>query len=99
MTNERMALLDLVEKDADSDLVRDMLAFAAERMMEAEAAVAAGAAKGARDPLREAHRNGYPARDWDTGAGRIELVGRSASTPATSQGLLLPELLGAQADG
>ena len=45
MTNERMALLDLVEKDADSDLVRDMLAFAAERMMEAEAEVAAGAAK------------------------------------------------------
>ena len=36
MTNERMALLDLVE-EADSDLVRDMLAFAAERMMEAEA--------------------------------------------------------------
>ena len=54
MTNERMALLDLVEKDADSDLVRDMLAFAAERMMEAEAEVAAGAAKGARTPLRDA---------------------------------------------
>jgi hypothetical protein len=99
MTNERMVLLDLVEKDADSDLVRDMLAFAAERMMEAEAAVAAGAAKGARDPLREAHRNGYRARDWDTRAGRIELVGRSASNPATSQGLLLPELLGAPTDG
>ncbi len=74
MTNERMALLDLVEKDADSDLVRDMLAFAAERMMEAEAEVAAGAAKGARTPLRDAHRNGYRAREWDTRAGRIELA-------------------------
>lgn len=73
MTDERMALLDLVEKDADSDLVRDMLAFAAERMMEAEVEVAAGAAKGAREPLREAHRNGYRAREWDTRAGRIEL--------------------------
>src|SRR3954447_8662152 len=93
MTNERMALLDLVEKDADSDLVRDMLAFAAERMMEAEAEVAAGAAKGARPPLRDAHRNGYRAREWDTRAGRIELaiprlrkgsyfpVGGSASNP------------------
>ena len=52
MTDERMALLELLEKDADSDLVRDLLAFAAERMMEAEVEVAAGAAKGARAPLR-----------------------------------------------
>ena len=88
MTNERMALLDLVEKDADSDLVRDMLAFAAERMMEAEAAVAAGAAKGARDPLREAHRNGYRARDWDTRAGRIELA-----IPRLRKGSYFPSFL------
>jgi putative transposase len=88
MTNERMVLLDLVEKDADSDLVRDMLAFAAERMMEAEAAVAAGAAKGARDPLREAHRNGYRARDWDTRAGRIELA-----IPRLRKGSYFPSFL------
>ena len=31
MTEERMALLELVEKSADADLVREMLAFAAER--------------------------------------------------------------------
>ena len=48
MTDERMALLELVEKGADADLVRDMLAFAADRIMEAEAEMAAGAAKGAR---------------------------------------------------
>ena len=88
MTNERMALLDLVEKDADSDLVRDMLAFAAERMMEAEAAVAAGAAKGARDPLREAHRNGYRAREWETRAGRIELA-----IPRLRKGSYFPSFL------
>jgi transposase-like protein len=88
MTDERMALLDLVEKDADSDLVRDMLAFAAERMMEAEAAVAAGAAKGARNPLREAHRNGYRARDWDTRAGRIELA-----IPRLRKGSYFPSFL------
>ena len=88
MTNERMALLDLVEKDADSDLVRDMLAFAAERMMEAEAEVAAGAAKGARDPLREAHRNGYRAREWDTRAGRIELA-----IPRLRKGSYFPSFL------
>ena len=31
MTDDRMALVDLIEQGADSDLVRDMLAFAAER--------------------------------------------------------------------
>jgi len=65
MTDEKMALLELVEKGADADLVRDMLAFAADRIMEAEAEVAAGAAKGARSPLREVYRNGYREQDWD----------------------------------
>ena len=36
MTDERMALLELIEKEADGDLVREMLAFAAERLMEME---------------------------------------------------------------
>lgn len=36
MTDERMTLLELVEQQADGDLVREMLAFAAERIMEAE---------------------------------------------------------------
>jgi putative transposase len=34
MTDDRMALIELIEKGADGDLVRDMLAFAAERIME-----------------------------------------------------------------
>ena len=88
MTDERMALLELLEKDADNDLVRDMLAFAAERMMEAEVEVAAGAAKGAREPLREAHRNGYRAREWDTRAGRIELA-----IPRLRKGTYFPSFL------
>src|SRR5918993_3339785 len=85
MTDEKMALLELVEKGADADLVRDMLAFAAERIMEAEVEAAAGAAKGARTPLREAHRNGYRDRDWDTRAGRIEL-----SIPRLRKGSYFP---------
>ena len=36
MTEDRMALIELVEKQADGDLVREMLAFAAERIMDAE---------------------------------------------------------------
>ena len=36
MTDERMALIELIEKGADADLIRDMLAFAAERLMNLE---------------------------------------------------------------
>ena len=56
--------------------------------MEAEAEVAAGAAKGAREPLREAHRNGYRAREWDTRAGRIELA-----IPRLRKGSYFPSFL------
>ena len=44
MTDDRMALLELVEKNADADLVRELLAFAAGRLMDMEVAVATGAA-------------------------------------------------------
>ena len=48
MTDERMALIELIEKDADSDLVREMLSFAAERLMEAEVEARTGAGHGLR---------------------------------------------------
>ena len=73
MTDDRMALIELVEKSADSDLVRAMLAFAAERLMEAEVEARTGAAHGVRDPGRQVQRNGYRERAWDTRAGQIEL--------------------------
>ena len=48
------------------------MAFAAERIMDAEVEMLTGAAKGARSAPRETYRNGYRERDWDTRAGRIE---------------------------
>lgn len=45
-----MALIELVEQQADGDLVREMLAFAADRIMEAKVEVRTGAAKGMRSP-------------------------------------------------
>ena len=65
MTDDRMALIELVEKQADGDLVRAMLAFAAERIMEVEVEERTGATKGERSPLREVQRNGYRDRDWE----------------------------------
>ena len=88
MTDERMALVELVEKDADTDLVREMLAFAAERLMELEVEAATGAAKGTRSPLRTAQRNGYRERGWETRAGRLELA-----IPRLRKGSYFPSFL------
>ena len=88
MTEERMALLELIEKSADADLVREMLGFAAERLMEAEVHVRSGAAHGARDPARQVQRNGYRGRAWETRAGRIEL-----EIPRLRRGSYLPSFL------
>jgi len=47
--------------------------FAAQRLMELEVESLTGAAHGERSPERINHRNGYRDRDWETGAGTVEL--------------------------
>ena len=74
MTNERMALLELIEKGADADLIRELLAYASERLMATEIDQLTGAAAGARSPERVNYRNGYRERGWETRVGRIELA-------------------------
>ena len=74
MTDDRMALLELILKRADTDLVREMLAFAADRLMELEVEAKTGVPAGVRSPERLNHRNGYRERAWDTRAGRIDLA-------------------------
>ena len=74
MTDDRMALIELIEKGADGDLVRELLSFAAERMMELEVEARTGAPAGARSPDRLTYRNGYREQPWETRAGRIDLA-------------------------
>lgn len=89
MTTDRMALIERVEKGADSDLVREMLAFAAERMMEAEVQVLTGVPHGSRDPRsRQVQRNGYRERSWETRAGHIDL-----EIPRLRKGSYFPSFL------
>ena len=88
MTDDRMALIELIEKGADSDLVRELLAFAADRMMELEVEARTGAPAGARSADRFTHRNGYRERAWETRAGRIDLA-----IPKLRKGSYLPSFL------
>jgi putative transposase len=74
MTDERMALLELIEKGADADLVRELLGFAAERMMAIEVDELTGVPAGVRSVERVNHRNGYRERGWETRVGRIDLA-------------------------
>src|SRR6202790_4604882 len=73
MTDEMMSLQALLEKSADADLLREMIGFAAHRLMELEVESLTGAAHGERDANRINHRNGYRDRMWETRAGAVEL--------------------------
>ena len=73
MTDDMIAFRGLLEKSADVDLLREMIGFAAERLMELEVGQITGAAHGEKSPERLVQRNGYRERDWETRAGTVEL--------------------------
>jgi transposase-like protein len=73
MTDEMMTLRTLLEKSSDTDLLREMIGFTAQRLMALEVESLTGAAPGERSPERTNQRNGYRERDWETRAGTVEL--------------------------
>jgi putative transposase len=73
MTDDRMALAEMLEKASDGDLLREMIAFMAQRLMDADVQGLVGAGPGERSETRENWRNGYRDRVWHTRAGTVPL--------------------------
>jgi transposase-like protein len=88
MTATNMDLKELLEKTADTDFLREMIGFTAQRLMELEVETLTGAAHGSRRADRLTHRNGYRAREWETRAGTVEL-----RIPKIRQGSYFPGFL------
>ena len=73
MTDDKIALRELLEKGSDATFLREMIGFAAQRLMELDMEARCGAAHGERSAERLNQRNGYRERDWQTRAGTVDL--------------------------
>jgi putative transposase len=73
MTDEMMNLRTLLEKSSDADLLREMIGFTAQRLMDLEVESKTGAGYGEKSAERLTQRNGYRDRLWETRAGSVEL--------------------------
>ena len=89
MTTATMALSELAEKGADIDVLRQMVQFMAQRLMEIDVQARCGASYDEKAPaVRLNSRNGYRERLWDTRARAIEL-----KIPKLRRGSYFPEFL------
>jgi len=88
MTTATMALTELAEKGADIDVLRQMVQFMAQRLMELDVEARCGAGYDEKSTERLNSRNGYRDRSWDTRAGSVEL-----KIPKLRQGSYFPEFL------
>jgi putative transposase len=73
MTQDRMQLSELLEKAGADDIVREMIGFVAQRLMELDVDKRCGASHNERSEARTNSRNGFRDRPWDTRAGTVAL--------------------------
>jgi putative transposase len=88
MTTSTIALAELAEKGADVDVLRQMVQFMAQRLMEIDVEGRCGAGYDEKSAERTNSRNGYRERTWETRAGSVEL-----KIPKLRQGSYFPEFL------
>jgi putative transposase len=81
-------LAELAEKGADVDMLRQMVQFMAQRLMEIDVEGRCGAGYDEKSAERINSRNGYRDRIWETRAGTVEL-----KIPKLRQGSYFPEFL------
>src|SRR3954454_10742845 len=73
MTDEKIALRTLLEKGSDATFLREMIGFAAQRVMELESEALCGAGHGERSAERRNQRQGPRDRHGDPRAGTVDL--------------------------
>ncbi|MGA3682808.1 IS256 family transposase [Pseudomonas graminis] len=88
MTKPTIALTELGEKGADADLLKQMIQFVAQRMMEFDVEGLCGAGFDVKSADRLNSRNGYRDRLWQTRAGDVDL-----KIPKLRQGSYFPGFL------
>ena len=85
MTDESMDLRALLEKAPDADFLREMIGFAAQRLMELEVDGLTGAAHGEKSTERLVQRNGYRDRDWRPAPAPSSCASQGCAKAATFQ--------------
>lgn len=88
MTDATIALNELAEKGPDVDMLRQMVKFMAQRLMDCDVEALCGAGYDEKSALRANSRNGYRDRVWETRAGRVDL-----KIPKLRRGSYFPEFL------
>ena len=88
MTDDNMALIELLQKTDDADFLKSVAELTLERLMAFEVEGLCGAAKHERSDSRVNYRNGYRARALDTRIGTLEL-----RIPKLRQGTYFPPFL------
>jgi putative transposase len=88
MTEERMALIDLLQKSEDGDFLRSVAEAVLQLLMEADIEGLIGAARHERSAERLNYRNGYRDRTFETRLGPLSL-----RIPKLRQGSYFPPFL------
>jgi transposase-like protein len=88
---DRVQLQELLDKGSDTDLLREMMTFVVNRMMDLDVEGITNAAYGERSANRSNSRNGYRERPWHTTVGTLNVA-----IPKLRKGSYFPDFLEAR---